>query len=563
LVSNGFWHIVSVVKEQDLPVMQKGYIQLGKYLRGPADCQQQITDFHSDAQHTGKSLCGGRIRVLGRKLARNFLTMQKKQNAKKASSGRSPVLTRGVLAALRRLEVWRPGAKFGVAVSGGADSVALLRLFIELRNDLQAEAPIEIAVVHFNHQLRGEAADADEKFVRELAEEHGLDFHLGSADVGASAKRAKRNVEDAGRRERYAFFARLVQEGRVEWVATAHTMDDQAETVLAHILRGTGLTGLGGIHPLTAGIVRPVLGMRRAELRQYLKLRKQSWREDATNRDTSKTRARIRGKLVPLLEKHFQPEVVSHLAALAARAREDEDFLDGAAAAQLARTLRDAPDALRIGTADLVGRATPPALSGRMARRIVKACKGRDGELGAIHVASILQLARSGENGKSMAVPGGVEVRRERDTLLFRAAGNSRDAVKAIEYEHEVATHVADVAVNIPPLKCVFRFRTIDWVRQRSETSDTWAAVDCSKLKSPLTLRNWRPGDRLQPTGRGSIHKLKRLLNEKGVSRWDRNGWPVLLSDGEIIWARGFGEAAKYAASDETRTALVIEEEPL
>jgi tRNA(Ile)-lysidine synthase len=489
--------------------------------------------------------------------------MQKTQNAKKATRGRSPVLARGVFAALERLAVWRPGAKFGVAVSGGADSVALLRLFLEARNDRRAEAPMAIAVVHFNHQLRGQAADRDEKFVRQLAAEHGLDFHGGRADVRASAQRAKRNLEDAGRRERYAFFRQLVEEERVDWVATAHTMDDQAETVLAHILRGTGLAGLGGIHPVSPGIVRPLLGVRRAELRGYLKLHEQTWREDATNRDTTKTRARIRGKLLPLLEKQFQPEVVAHLAALAERAREDEEFLDGAAATQLAGALHEEPGALRIGAADLLAKATPPALRGRMVRRIVKALKRRDGELGAIHITAVLQLARSGQNGKAVAVPGGVEVRRERETLVFRGVASSAGGAPAIEYQHEVATHAADAAVNIPHLKCVFRLRTIDWVRQRSETSHTWAAVDCSKLKSPLTLRNWRPGDRLQPAGRGSVHKLKRLLNEKGVSRWDRNGWPVLISDGEIIWARGFGEAAKYAAGEETRAALVIEEEPL
>src|SRR5271168_5475516 len=276
LVSNGFWHIVSIVKEQDLPVMQKGYIQLGEYLRGFSDCQQEITDFHSAAQIAGKSIRGGRIQLRRRKLARKFFMMRKTQNTKKALSRRSPVLARGVFAALERLGVWRAGAKFGVAVSGGADSVALLLLFLELKETARADAPMEIApmeiaVVHFNHQLRGAAADTDESFVRQLAARHGVEFHRAVADVGEAAKRAKRNVEDTGRRERYAFFARLVEEGRVDWVATAHAMDDQAETVLAHLLRGTGVAGLGGIHPISGGIVRPILHVRRAELRRYLK----------------------------------------------------------------------------------------------------------------------------------------------------------------------------------------------------------------------------------------------------------------------------------------------------
>jgi tRNA(Ile)-lysidine synthase len=576
LVSNGFWHIVSVVKEQDLPVMQKGYIQLEEYLSRCEDCQHQITDFHSHAQIAGKSLRGGRIRVSRRKPAQEISMDQKTQNAKKAISQRSLILSRGVFSALQRLGVWRAGAKFGVAVSGGADSVALLLLFLELREAAHTKGPMEIAVVHFNHQLRGAAADADEEFVRQLAAKRGLEFHRAAADVRETAKRAKRNMEDAGRRERYGFFARLVEQGSVDWVATAHTMDDQAETVLAHLLRGTGLAGLGGIHPISGGIVRPILHVRRAELRRYLKQCKQTWREDATNRDTSKTRARIRAKLIPLLEKQYQAEVVAHLATLAEQAREDEEFLDAAAASKLASTLDESHDTLRIRVDLLTGRATPRALRGRIVRKIVKACKGRDGELGAQHVAGVLQLAECGENGKSLELPGGVEVRREKNALSFHSAPETQSgatagdkseargkASAAIAYAHEVLLNTGEATVSVPLLRCVFRFRAIDWLGERSETRSTAVALDSAKLRKPLVLRNWRPGDRLQPVGHSGVYKLKRLLNKKGISRWDRNGWPVLTSGDVIVWVRGFPVAAEFAADEKTHSGLVIDEEPL
>src|SRR5262249_4748323 len=150
------------------------------------------------------------------------------------------------------------------------------------------------------------------------------DFHVARADVAAKAKRDKTNLEDTARRERYAFFDRLVAQGHITKIAVAHTADDQAETVLAHILRGTGLAGLGGIHPVAGNVFRPLLQFRRAELRTYLRSRKQIWREDASNRDTTKNRARIRKELIPLLENKFQPAVVEHLANLADLAREDE-----------------------------------------------------------------------------------------------------------------------------------------------------------------------------------------------------------------------------------------------
>src|SRR5262249_23256943 len=193
---------------------------------------------------------------------------------------------------IRQQEMLHAGERVGVAVSGGGDSVALLLLLEELCDELG----IVLSVVHFNHQLRGRASDADERLAAKLASERGLAFHVERAQVAAEAKRSQSNVEDTGRRMRYAFFERLAREGRLDRVAVAHTADDQAETVLAHILRGTGLAGLGGIHPTVGHMVRPLLGFRRTELRRFLKEREQRWREDATNRDTSRLRARGREK---------------------------------------------------------------------------------------------------------------------------------------------------------------------------------------------------------------------------------------------------------------------------
>src|SRR5260221_20942 len=221
----------------------------------------------------------------------------------------------------------RPGDRVGVAVSGGADSVALLLLLLELREKLG----VVLSVVHFNHKLRGRASDGDEKFVAKLAAKHGLEFHSASVYVAKKAKEERANLEDAARRARYDYFRSLAESGVCGRVAVAHTADDQAETVLAHLLRGTGLAGLGGIHPVAGPVIRPLLGVRRDELRNILRAGKQTWREDATNRDTKRMRARIRKKLLPLLEKQLQPSIVEHLTSLAELAQEDEAFLDAVA----------------------------------------------------------------------------------------------------------------------------------------------------------------------------------------------------------------------------------------
>jgi tRNA(Ile)-lysidine synthase len=482
-----------------------------------------------------------------------------------------------VQSAIKKEGFLRAGERVGVAVSGGADSVALLLLLIELRKQLG----IVLSVAHFNHKLRGKDSEADEKFAAKLAEKYGLAFHAGRADIAAKARSNKANLEDTARRARYQFFARLVEDGRVDKLAVAHTADDQAETVLAHILRGTGLAGLGGIHPVVGHVVRPLLGVRRAELRAYLRSKKQTWREDATNRDTTRMRARIRKKLLPILEKQFQAAVVEHLATLAELAREDEAFLGALADDRMRRCVEKDTGSAKISAADLLdlsrkkdfttegterteGEAEKNfAVSGRMVRRIVGELKPREGQLNAAHVRSILELAESGENGKCLSLPGGVEVRREQDSLIFRAGDAIAKANrrKPLEFERAINLHGMQVDVSVPELGCVFRFRVIDWPAKRGDTIEKGFVLDRNALQSPLVLRNWRPGDKLRPCGHRSAHKLKRLLNQKRVSRWEREGWPVLTSGGALVWARGFPAAAEFAASEKTRSGIVITEE--
>jgi len=484
------------------------------------------------------------------------------------------LLGQRLLAGLKKQGMLRPGNRVGVAVSGGADSVALLLLLLELREKLG----VVLSVAHFNHKLRGKASDADEKFVAKLAAKHGLEFHSASVFVAKKAKDERANVEDAARRARYDYFRSLVESGVCKRIAVAHTADDQAETVLAHLLRGTGLAGLGGIHPVSGPVIRPLLGVRRSELRHFLRARKQTWREDATNRDTKRMRARIRKKLLPLLEKQFQPAIVEHLATLAELAREDEEFLDALVEERIRAAVQKNNAQARIAVNDLFeprhkgGFDTEntdlvekkKALSTRMVRRIVEKVKPRAGQLGANHVDAVLGLARSGQSGSSLTLPGGVEVRKERDALVFQAVENLGERAPRgtpQEYEYKIDLVGSDTEVRVAELGCVFRLRVIDWPPKRGETSTDGAVLDRDRLRFPMILRNWRAGDRLHPMGHRSAHKLKRLLNERHVSRWERDGWPVLASGGDLVWTRGFPVAAEYAANERTRAGIVIAEE--
>jgi tRNA(Ile)-lysidine synthase len=217
----------------------------------------------------------------------------------------------------------RAGMRVAVAVSGGADSVGLLRALAQAA----AEIGLVLSVAHLHHGIRGSEADGDERFVADLAEQLGLPLHRHSVDTPLAAREDKKTLEEAARHLRYAWFRELLAHGNADAVATAHTLDDQAETVLHRLIRGAWTEGLGGIHPVVAcpggAIVRPFLKTRRAEIVAWLSEIGQPWREDASNRDPAFTRNRIRHELLPQLA-GFNPRVAEQLARMATIARDEE-----------------------------------------------------------------------------------------------------------------------------------------------------------------------------------------------------------------------------------------------
>src|SRR5271170_245440 len=222
-------------------------------------------------------------------------------------------------------QLLRPGTRLAVAVSGGADSVALLRRLIELA----PEIGLVLSVAHVHHGIRGAEADGDAEFVCALAAKHELVFYRHDVDTPASARENRETIEEAARNLRYAWFRTLLEQGEANAVATAHTLDDQAETVLHKLLRGAWTEGLGGISPViqcTRGaIVRPFLGTRRSEIEAWLKVIGQQWREDASNTDTAFTRNRLRHELLPILAT-YNPQIHSQLANLATLARDEDAY---------------------------------------------------------------------------------------------------------------------------------------------------------------------------------------------------------------------------------------------
>jgi len=495
-------------------------------------------------------------------------------------------LEQRVFQAIHTSRMLSPGDRVGVAVSGGADSVALLHLLEKLRERLA----VTLLVVHFDHGLRGAESEADAQFVADLAHAHGLPLILDREDVAAAARTHKWNLEDAARRLRYAFFDRVVAEGRATRTAVAHTADDQAETVLAHILRGTGPAGLAGIYPVAGAVVRPLLDERRETLRKYLGSLGQAWREDSTNLDLRRLRARIRQRLVPLLESEFSPHAVLHMATLAGLAREEEQFWAALVEDRFRALVQPGDGKLTVRICDLLaplvlstpefpagpGResespATLAALTERLIRRLYEGARGERRGLTAKHIQQVMHLARVSTGSRQVELPNGIVVERTFDELIFWGPGPTGRPSRPRAITGQPAAYRYPVSlpdggastISVPELGKRFRLKVIDWSGMARETKSRPVALDADLLGAPLVLRNWQPGDAYRPVGRRHALKLKQMFLARHIPRAERHGWPVLESAGCIAWVRGMAPASEFCAREGTRAGIVIEEDRL
>lgn len=443
-------------------------------------------------------------------------------------------------------------------------------LLLDFGVALAGETGLALAVVHFNHHLRGTESDADERFVRERAAELHLDFLCSGADVAGIAREKRRNLEATARELRYRFFFSLVRQGKLDVVATAHTADDQAETVLLRLLRGAGTRGLGGIHPaLEGGIVRPFLSLTRAEVEAEISRRGLVCRLDTTNHETRFARNRIRQRVLPLLAQEFNPRVVQSLAGFADRARDDEAYLQEQAHDRARAWLVREGDALRI-PAERLGEF-PVAIARRVLRQMVadaaRAAGITAGPPGISHAEteSLLQLAAEGQSGKGLVLAAGVEALRQFEWLLVRPrprpAGNRAGGPRVgfsytIEPPAEIAIRELGLcfAVTLAP--------TPDAKVPEGEYTNCGGVwFDTPELTGPLTLRSWRAGDRFRSSENSRPVKLSDLFQRRRIPAGERSWWPVLEYAGEVVWVRGFAPAPRAQAHSGRR--LFIGERPL
>jgi tRNA(Ile)-lysidine synthase len=455
-------------------------------------------------------------------------------------------MVQGVLDYIRRQDLLHAGDRVGVAVSGGADSVALLCIMLELRPELG----IVLSVVHFNHKLRGVEAEADEHFVTQLAHRHKLELHASGSDVAAHARSQHLSTEAAARQLRYRYFRRLFEEQKLNRIATGHTLDDQAETVLLRIVRGAGTRGLAGIYPQLQvqgsqfSVVRPLLQTRRRLLEAYLAEIAQDWREDSSNRDLRHARNRMRHGIVPRLERTLNPSVRETLAETADIARSEEEYWQK----EVGRVLPEVWQAER-RTLELTALAALPLA---LRRRLVRAATESLGlRLEFRHVEEILDLARGG--APSATLPQGWFVSLGKGELQFDSC--SPAAATNSDYQYTLSV---PGSVDVPEAGTRFEAALVSGSATSGYNPDHM--LDPALLQKELTVRNWRAGDRYWPAHSKAPKKIKELLQERKLTGLERKLWPVGVSGQEIVWVRGFPTPARFRPPDGTQRALVIRE---
>jgi tRNA(Ile)-lysidine synthase len=424
----------------------------------------------------------------------------------------------------------KPGLRLAVGVSGGADSVALLRALHQRSSQLG----LVLHVAHLHHGLRGAEADGDLEFVLTLAAELDLPFHEARVDAGSEAEQAGESIEEAARRLRYGWFRSLMAEGEVQAVATAHSHDDQAETVCAKFLRGAWTEGLSGIHPVLefaeGRIVRPLLVATRAEVEAYLRALGQCWREDSSNRDAGFTRNRIRHELLPLLE-GWNPQLREHMAQMAVLARDEEAWWQAELSRLGPQILmsgkpvrgggRAAGDGLAMDVTRFAGLA--PALQRRLLRY---AAERLGAALDFPSTEALRTLALEGRAGQRRELAQGLRAERtpRELRLTVEAISSSGEAETVPEYVGVIPGEIAAPAFGV-----LLRIAA------------TYADGDEGSAGPgrSATLRNWRPGDRVRLRYSGGPRKVKEVLERLRVTGSSRTVWPVLDVDGRIVWMKG------------------------
>jgi tRNA(Ile)-lysidine synthase len=460
-------------------------------------------------------------------------------------------------------QLWAPEVRVVAAVSGGSDSVAMLLILHELASRGEV---VLAGLAHLNHQIRGPEADGDAAFCRDLAARLGIPALMSTADVPALAAAEKASLEVAGRHQRQRFFSEIVQSGKANRIAIAHTRDDQAETVLLRLTRGAGALGLSGMVPRRGPLVRPVLDATRIELQEFLGARGEAWREDATNLDLSNPRNFVRHQVLPQLRR-INPQADAALARAADLLRIDADLLETLANAAFVQNVESAS-----------AREFPELRRDKVDAESMVVVIRAEG-LAKLPAALATRVARYALETANPSRSYGLE---EAQALCAFAAGGTADDLPGLDMERlgakvvlskrepgEVPTVVSfELRLSVPgtvePPHKAWAITAEGPMAVPAEIAELdrggrSVVVDASELGDHLIVRARRSGDRLQPLGAPGRKKVQDVLVDRKVPRDDRDRVAIVTTQkGQIVWVAGEALAEPFRVTPLTKSVVVL-----
>ena len=454
-----------------------------------------------------------------------------------------PLVFEKFIRAIRTHALLDRGDRVVVAVSGGADSVALLSLLLEVRTLFE----LDLIVAHLNHNLRGSASDEDEEFVRDLAHRFGTRFiceRIPAEDV----KTGGSGLENWARERRYAFLSRTAFSVHSQKVALGHTVNDQAETFLMRLFRGSGSVGLSAMSYKRDVFIRPLLAIQRPEILEYLRTRGISWREDTSNQDTQYLRNRLRLELIPSLENRYNPKIVPQLAATATILREESEAMRCWAAEVFDRRAIVEQDSVSWDVDTLV--SLPAGLQKRLIRLSFERITGHS--LSAKNVVSIIELLGRGKSGTSLQT--GL-FRCFREFKRLRLEGVPQPAPVNFCYALRIPGQI-----ELPETGTCFEAR-LEPSHQNSGVLNRWELfLSREELEAGFYIRNWEPADVYFVPGANAPKRVAEMLAERKIPRRCRASWPVVVMAGKVVCVRDFPVSPGRTVQTREQSLVIVEE---
>lgn len=440
------------------------------------------------------------------------------------------------------------GDKVVVALSGGPDSICLLHILYTLRDKLG----ISLVAAHVNHCLRGEESYVDEEYVKEFCNLIGVECYTVREDIGKISEEKKISTEMAGREVRYAFFEHVLKKVNGSKVAIAHNANDQAETVLMRIIRGTGIEGLVGIKPVRDKVfVRPIIDISRREIEEYCIKKNLNPRIDKSNLETIYTRNKVRLELIPYIEDNFNPHIIETLNRLSASMKEDSDYISNIAREYYSKYCKKEEDKIIIKKQVFKEHI---ALLSRIIRMAIKELKGNLNNLDKKHIYDIMDL-QSGTTGKYIMLPEGIRVLNDYGDICFYNERNINLNFKLEdEYELKIGekNNLEQLGINIE-IKLVHR-QEVD----KFDHKEFIKSFDYDKINGAIKLRYRRNGDKFTPFGMKGSKKLKDLLIDLKIPKDKRDKIPLILFGDDIAWIVGYRISEKFKIDKNTKNILQI-----